>query len=107
MEPTFIEALGFAAGATTLISSVPQLIANLRDQNLARGQSLSRNCLQASGNALWLVYGFAVGSTAMTTFAGLGCLMASCLALQTCRVQLSRHKTAGEGRSTEFVASAA
>ncbi len=107
MEPAFIEALGFAAGATTLVSSVPQLIANLRDQNLARGQSLSRNCLQASGNALWLVYGIAVGSNAMATFAGLGCVMASCLAMQTCRVQLSWRKTGGDGQSTEFGASVA
>ena len=41
MDIVLIEILGFAAGATTLISSVPQLIANLRDQDLALGQSLS------------------------------------------------------------------
>lgn len=97
MNPAFIETLGFAAGATTLVSSVPQLIANLKDQELARGQSLSRNCLQASGNALWLVYGVAVGSASMMTFAGLGCLMASCLAFQTYRVQF-RWRETGEGR---------
>lgn len=85
-----IEILGFAAGATTLISSVPQLIANLRNQDLALGQSLSRNCLQSAGNALWFIYGVSVGSTSMVTFAGLGCLMASCLAFQTCRVQRRR-----------------
>lgn len=87
MEVIFIEMLGFAAGATTLISSVPQLIANLRDHDLALGQSLSRNCLQSAGNALWFLYGASVGSTSMVTFAGLGCLMASCLAFQTHRVQ--------------------
>ncbi|MEP0521941.1 MAG: PQ-loop domain-containing transporter [Hyphomicrobiales bacterium] len=87
MEMISIEILGFAAGATTLISSVPQLIANLRNQDLARGQSLARNCLQSAGNALWFIYGASVGSTSMVTFAGLGCLMATCLALQTHRVQ--------------------
>lgn len=90
MEMVHIEILGFAAGATTLISSVPQLIANLRNPDLAYGQSLSRNCLQSTGNALWLLYGASVGSTSMVTFAGLGCLMASCLAFQTFRVQRRR-----------------
>ncbi|NNL17969.1 MAG: PQ-loop repeat-containing protein [Boseongicola sp.] len=92
MEMEFIEILGFAAGATTLVSSVPQLIANLRNQELARGQSLSRNCLQSAGNALWFVYGASVGSASMLTFAALGCLMASCLALQAYLVQ---QKSAG------------
>ncbi len=87
MEMVFIEILGFVAGATTLTSSVPQLIANLRNQDLARAQSLARNCLQAAGNALWFTYGASVGSTSMVTFAALGCGMASCLALQTYRVQ--------------------
>lgn len=97
MDIFFIEMLGFAAGATTLVSSVPQLIANLRNQNLALGQSLSRNCLQCTGNALWFIYGASVGSISMVTFAGLGCLMASCLALQTYRVQHRARGTA-DGR---------
>ena len=96
MDVMFVEALGFAAGATTLVSSVPQLIANLRDQALALGQSLSRNCLQAAGNALWFVYGTSVGSASMITFAGLGCLMASCLALQTYRVQFRGFRMVGD-----------
>lgn len=82
-----IEFLGFSAGAITLVSSVPQLIANLRNQELALAQSLSRNCLQSVGNGLWLGYGVTVGSASMTTFATLGCLMAACLALQTYSVQ--------------------
>ena len=90
MDIPVIEILGFAAGATTLISSLPQLIANLRNQDLALGQSLSRNYLQFAGNALWFTYGASVGSTSMVTFAGLGCLMASCLTFQTYRVQRRR-----------------
>ena len=62
-----IEFLGFSAGAITLVSSVPQLIANLRNQELAMAQSLSRNCLQSVGNGLWLGYGVTVGSASMTT----------------------------------------
>ena len=87
MELMFIEILGFVAGATNLVSTAPQLVANLRNQDLARTQSLSRNCLQSSANAMWFVYGVTVGSTAMTTFAGLGCVMAGCLAFQTYRAQ--------------------
>lgn len=87
MELAYIEILGFAAGATTLVSSAPQLIANLRNPDLARMQSLARNGLQAAGNMLWFVYGASVGSTSMITFSGFGFLMASCLAFQTYRVQ--------------------
>ena len=102
MDIVFIELLGFAAGATTLVSSVPQLIANLRNQDLARGQSLSRNCLQSTGNALWFIYGASVGSISMVTFAGLGCLMASCLALQTYRMQLGEMGMVG-GRPSSWL----
>ncbi len=91
MDIFSIEILGFVAGATTLFSSLPQLIANLQNQELALGQSLSRNCLQSAGNALWFGYGASVGSNSMATFAGLGCLMASCLAFQTYRVQRRKH----------------
>lgn len=87
MELMMIEVLGFAAGAITLVSSIPQLVANLRNRELAMAQSLSRNCLQSTGNALWLGYGVTVGSASMVTFATLGCLMAGCLALQTHSVQ--------------------
>lgn len=107
MELIYIEILGFIAGATTLVSSVPQLIANLRNQHLARGQSLSRNLLQSAGNALWLIYGGSVGSTSMTTFAGLGFLMAGSLALQTYRVQYEgRAKADGQPSSGLGVATA-
>lgn len=100
MEMYFIELLGFIAGGTTLVSSVPQLLANLRDKELARTQSLSRNLLQAAGNALWFLYGASVSSTSMVTFAGLGCFMAICLALQTYRVQFARRITKVRSRST-------
>ena len=85
MDAVHIEILGFLAGATTLFSSVPQLVANLRNPDLARGQSAARNAFQCSGNALWLVYAVSVGSLAMTTFAGLGSVMGLALLTQTLR----------------------
>lgn len=87
MDPVHMELLGFAAGAVNLFSSVPQLVANIRNPELACGQSLSRNVLQCSGNALWLTYGIAAGSLAMTTFAGLGSVMAAGLMMQTLSMQ--------------------
>lgn len=104
MDIIQIEILGFVAGATNLFSSVPQLLANLRNPQLARGQSLSRNCFQCAGNALWMLYGVSVGSISMTTFATLGCTMAAGLIFQTLRAkthgmadlkppQLSKHLT--------------
>lgn len=82
MELIYLEALGFAAGAVNLTSSVPQLIANLRNPALARNQSAARNACQAAGNGLWLAYGVTVGSVAMSTFSALGCLMAATLLAQ-------------------------
>lgn len=107
MGMEMIEVLGFAAGATTLISSAPQLVANMRNQDLARGQSLARNCLQSAGNGLWFVYGASVGSTSMLTFAGLGCLMASCLAFQTHRVQRKKPGTETRQQTSAFATQAA
>ena len=87
MELFSLEMLGFVAGATNLMSSVPQLAANLRNPALASGQSLWRNCLQCAGNALWMIYGLSVGSVSMTTFAALGCLMAGGLMAQILRTE--------------------
>lgn len=88
MDMICIEILGFLAGATTLFSSIPQLWANLRNPNLASGQSISRNCFQCAGNALWLLYGISAGSESMTTFASLGCVMAGGLIFQTASAKL-------------------
>ena len=74
-----IELVGFVAGLTNLVSSVPQLIANLRHPERAANQDASRNAFQAAGNGMWLYYGVSVGSIAMTTFSTLGCLMAAAL----------------------------
>lgn len=83
MNALLIEGLGFVAGATTLSSSLPQLLANLRNPDLARNQSPTRNALQGAGNTLWLIYAVSVGSVAMMTFAGLGAVMALALLAQT------------------------
>lgn len=87
MDMIQIEILGFVASATNLFSSVPQLLANLRNPQLACGQSVSRNCFQCAGNGLWMLYGVTVGSLSMTTFATLGCVMAGGLVFQTLRAK--------------------
>ena len=87
MDVIQIEILGFIAGATNLFSSVPQLLVNLRYPQRACGQSVSRNCFQCAGNALWMLYGIFVGSESMSTFAALGCAMAGGLIFQTMRAK--------------------
>ena len=82
MELMSIELVGLMAGLTNLVSSVPQLVANLRNPDCAAGQSAGRNACQCAGNALWLVYGVSVGSLAMTLFSSLGSVMAGLLLWQ-------------------------
>ena len=91
----FIEALGFAAGFTNLMSSVPQLRANLKNPDCAANQSAARNACQATGNGLWLIYGLAAGSIAMSTFSTLGFLMAALLFLQ---VRKARNNAGAHGQ---------
>ena len=80
-----IELVGFFAGLTNLVSSVPQLIANIRNPKSASGQSACRNALQCAGNGMWLYYGLSIGSMAMATFSTLGCAMAALLFWQVHR----------------------
>ncbi|MEM9433187.1 MAG: hypothetical protein AAGA12_04640 [Pseudomonadota bacterium] len=82
MNPLTIEMIGLAAGLTNLSSSIPQLIANLRNPDAASKQSPSRNACQCAGNVLWLVYGIAVNSVAMMIFSTLGSVMAGLLLAQ-------------------------
>ena len=83
----YVEAVGFMAGLTNLMSSVPQLFANLKSPDCAASQSGLRNAFQAAGNGMWLVYGLAAGSIAMSTFSTLGCLMAGVLFWQVRRAK--------------------
>lgn len=87
-----IELIGLLAGLTNLVSSVPQLAANLRNPELARGQSAARNACQCAGNALWLVYGLSIGSFAMTLFSSLGCMMAGLLLWQVLSAARFHHR---------------
>lgn len=107
MDLISIEVLGFMAGATNLFSSVPQLLANIRNPELACGQSLSRNCFQCAGNGLWIIYGVSVGSISMTTFASLGCAMAFGLIFQTMRAKMTgsprSHRFNWAKRHTQYV----
>ena len=86
-----IELIGWLAGILLLMSSAPQLAANLRAPNLAKHQSPARNLLQCSGNFLWLVYAVMANVPAMKVFAALGTLMAAALFVQ---VMLARREGA-------------
>ena len=77
-----IELIGWLAGTLLLMSSAPQLAANLRNPNLAKHQSPARNLLQCGGNFLWLVYAVMANVPAMKVFAALGTLMAAALFVQ-------------------------
>lgn len=89
----YVEAIGFLAGLTNLFSSVPQLIANLKSPDCAADQSAARNICQAAGNGMWLCYGLAIGSLAMSTFSTLGCAMAAALFLQVRKAKSARNAT--------------
>ncbi|MEO9826181.1 MAG: hypothetical protein ABJF50_17405 [Paracoccaceae bacterium] len=89
MDAVSVELLGFAAGLINLVSSVPQLLANLRKPDCAATQSASRNALQCAANSMWLAYGISVGSVSMTTFSALGCLMAGILFWQVLKAKLA------------------
>jgi uncharacterized protein with PQ loop repeat len=77
-----IELIGWLAGILLLMSSTPQLAANLRDPELAKHQSPARNFLQCSGNFLWLIYAIMADVQAMKVFAALGTIMAAALFMQ-------------------------
>jgi len=79
--------IGYLAGFTTLISTVPQLVANFRKPGIAASQSAWRNALQAAGNLLWLLYALVVDATPMILFASTGLFLAICLCLQVVRSQ--------------------
>lgn len=87
MDVVSVELLGFAAGLMNLTSSLPQLVANLRNPDCAAQQNAARNALQCAGNGMWLAYGISVGSMSMTTFSSLGCLMAGTLLWQVLKAK--------------------
>jgi len=95
MSNLTIEAIGLAAGLTSLLSSLPQMVANLRNPDMACQQSPARNAFQCAGNALWLVYGLSVGSLAMVLFSSLGIVMAGILLWQVVRSLQSQSATSG------------
>ena len=60
MPLTLIDALGFAAGALTTASFVPQVMKSWTSRDLS-GISLRMYGLFSAGVALWLLYGIAEG----------------------------------------------
>ena len=92
--------LGLTAGALNMSSSVPQLIANLRDPLLARAQSPGRNFLQALANFGWAVWGIGMEAIEVVIFASAGFAMASVLLVQVMKAKSIENRTGG--RSTHI-----
>lgn len=63
--PLIDEALGAVAGTLTTMSFVPQVVKTLRSKS-TRDISLSMWLLFTTGVAVWIVYGVAIGSVAVT-----------------------------------------
>mgnify|MGYP007079448394 CR=1 FL=1 len=87
MDSVPVELIGWAAGLTNLLSSVPQLIENISDCTKAAHQSSLRNLLQFQGNILWLIYGIKISAQEMVIFASCGSLMAFWLLIQVVRAK--------------------
>jgi MtN3 and saliva related transmembrane protein len=58
---TFIDLIGFAAGALTTIAFVPQVL-HTRRLRSAHGISLGMYAVFTAGIVLWLIYGALIGS---------------------------------------------
>lgn len=63
--PLIDEALGAVAGTFTTLSFVPQVVKTLKSKS-TRDISLSMWLLFTTGVAIWIVYGVAIGSVAVT-----------------------------------------
>lgn len=81
--------LGLLAGTLNMSSSIPQLVANIRNPELAKSQSPSRQALQMLGNLAWLGWGIGNSADEVMLFASLGSAMASILWFQTIRARMS------------------
>lgn len=84
---TVTEVIGIAAGGSNMISTVPEIMANIGDLDRAASQTPWRPALQLLGNALWLVYGLREEKRVIVFFSAAGTLFASIALLQTILVQ--------------------
>lgn len=82
------EALGVAAGSLTTFAFLPQVLKIWRERSAA-GLSLSTFAIFTSGVFLWLIYGFFIGSFAVTFFNAITLVLAGAIVLGAWRF---RHK---------------
>lgn len=79
--------IGLVAGMLVCISSIPQVVANLRNPKASRDQNVSRNILMIAGNALWVWYGIHAGTLPIVVFCGISVILNVCLTAQCLRAR--------------------
>jgi uncharacterized protein with PQ loop repeat len=80
-------AVGLAAGTIICASSLPQIVANLRDPEASRHQNLTRNILMTVGNCLWVWFGTSMGAYPVVIFCSIGAILNASLSVQCLRSQ--------------------
>ena len=81
---TTIELLGYVAAALTTISFVPQALQIVRTRN-TEGISLGMYSILTAGIALWMAYGFAIGSAPVILANGITLVLATTILTLTVR----------------------
>lgn len=76
----YIELLGWTAGLLISLSTIPNLIRNLKGG--ADETTFERNCLQLTGNCLWALYGSLLGAWPIFVLCGLNAFLTGLLVLQ-------------------------
>lgn len=77
---TNVELLGWAAGLFISLSTIPNIIHNLKGG--ADETTFERNCLQLTGNCLWALYGSLLGAWPILVLCGLNAFLTGLLVLQ-------------------------
>jgi MtN3 and saliva related transmembrane protein len=73
-----IETLGFFAAACTTLSFVPQVVLVWREKH-AQGISMGMYLIFMTGVALWMWYGFLIGSLPVIVANGCTLILAGCV----------------------------
>jgi uncharacterized protein with PQ loop repeat len=82
-----VEVLGFAAGATIMVSAVPQLVANIRNPQASANQSITRNIALVAGNIMWVAYGLMINAPSITMMCVVAAVLNGAVAMQVfCRL---------------------
>lgn len=65
------ESIGFLAGAIVTTAALPRVVEIIRNHDVARTESYSRNAMLVIGNLIWIVYGITGDALAVTVMCGL------------------------------------